>query len=93
MTVRCIDSECGHDADHQQVMPTDDSALLAVEGMMPTCTTSGRAGWPVASAAVRGGGEFALPPAFATAPRCLLVRVLEEGREMGPSTRMGRSRA
>ena len=93
MTVGCIDSECGHDAHHQQVMPTDDSALIVVEGMRPTCTSSDRAGWPVASAPVRGGGEFALPPAFATAPRCLLVRVLEEGREMGHRTRMGRSRA
>ena len=87
MTVGCIDSECGHDAHHHQVMPTDDSALIIVEGMRPTCTTSDRAGWPVASAPVRGGGEFALPPAFATGPRCLLARVLEEGENWGPEGR------
>ena len=57
--------------------------------------------WPsqsVASAPVRGGGEFALPPAFATGPRCLLARVLEEGENWGPGwgelgPRRGRTKA
>ena len=76
-------------------MPTDDSALIVVvEGMMPP-TTSGRASWPVvASAPVRGGGEFALPPALDTPHRCLLATVLEEeGEEIGPRTVRGRNRA
>ena len=60
--------------------------------MTVRCIDSGgghdaRLSWPgqsVASAPVRGGGEFALPPAFATGPRCLLARVLEEGENWGP---------
>ena len=94
MTVGCIDSGCGHDAHHQQVMPTDDSALIVVEGMRPTCTTSGRAGWLASGiGASERRWRVCLAPGIRHGTQMPSCEGIGGGERNGPRTRRGRTRA